>query len=167
MALCVERLDDLDDAGDRLGGPRLGHWRAGVERLHVAVKARGLGGGKFEVVDTQRPGLRQDRVVDIGDVAHEPHRVAEILEPPDEQVVGEVGVRVPEMRRVVRGDAAHVDVDNWSGCEGHHSASRSVEESHWHGREGSNGAGVIAPDLPAGWFDVTADAAEHPTRQAR
>ena len=145
VPLRVELADDGDDVADRFGGFRLGHRRAGVERFHVAMEAGGLGRGELEVVDAERSRLRQDGVVDVGDVAHEPHRVAEVFEPADEQVVGQVCAGVPEVGRVVGRDAAYVDVDDLTGREGHDLALRGVEQSQWHGREGSSRAWAIAP----------------------
>ena len=63
-------------------------------------------------------GLRQDRVVDVGDVAHHAHLVAELLEPADQEVVGEVGGGVAEVRGVVRRDAAHVHAHDAAGSNG-------------------------------------------------
>ena len=73
-----------------------------LERVHVGAEPRELGVGELEVRDAELARLRQDRVVDVGDVAHHAHLVAELLEPADEQVVGEVGGGVAEVGRVVR-----------------------------------------------------------------
>ena len=41
-----------------------------VERLHVALEAGLLAGRQVEVVDAELAGLGEQRVVDVGDVAH-------------------------------------------------------------------------------------------------
>ena len=48
------------------------------ERLHVRVEAGHLLGRQVEVVDPELARLAQDVVVDVGDVAHELGRVAEV-----------------------------------------------------------------------------------------
>ena len=58
--------------------------------------------GQLEVRHAELARLGQDRVVDVGDVAHHPHLVAELLEPADQDVVGEVRRGVAEVGRVVR-----------------------------------------------------------------
>ena len=108
MAGVEQPLDDRHDLVDRLGRPRLGDRRAHAERVHVRVEPGDLGLGELEVRDAELAGLRQDGVVDVGDVAHHPHLVAELLEPAGEDVVGQVGRGVAEVGRVVRRDAAHV-----------------------------------------------------------
>ena len=75
-------------------------------------------------------GLGQDRVVDVGDVAHHAHLVAELLEPADEEVVGEVRGGVAEVRGVVRRDAAHVHAHDRRRLERHDRAPRGVVEAH-------------------------------------
>ena len=74
--------------------------RAHLQRLHVGAEPCDLGLGELEVRHTELPRLRQDRVVDVGDVAHHARLVTEILEPADQQVVGDVGRSVPEVERV-------------------------------------------------------------------
>ena len=74
--------------------------------------------------------LGQDGVVDVGDVAHHAHLVAEVLEPADQEVVGEVGRRVPEVGRVVRRDPAHVHPHRVRRLERHDLAPRGVVEAN-------------------------------------
>ena len=107
--------------GSAIGGAHL-------ERVHVAVEARDLGRGELEVRHTELARLGQDRVVDVGDVAHHAHLVTELFEPPDQQVVGEVGGRVAEVRRVVGRDAAHVHPHEVRRLERDDRAPRGVVE---------------------------------------
>ena len=118
----------LDHAVDRLRGARLGDRRPHAERVHVGAEARELRLGELEVGHAELAGLRQDRVVDVGDVAHHAHLVAELLEPADEEVVGEVGRGVAEVGRVVRRDAADVHRDDGPGLERHDRPLRGVED---------------------------------------
>ena len=117
MAGVEQPLDHLDDLVDRLGRARLGDRRAHLERVHVGAEARELGLGELEVRDAELAGLGQDRVVDVGDVAHHAHLVAELLEPADQEVVGEVRGRVTEVGGVVRRDAAHVHAHDGARLE--------------------------------------------------
>ena len=90
VAVLEEGVDHLDHAVDRLGGAVVGQRRAGVERVHVGPEARQLGLGQLQVGHAELAGLGEDGVVDVGDVAHHADLVAELLEPADEEVVGEV-----------------------------------------------------------------------------
>ena len=126
-------LDEGDHLRHPLGGLGLGCGGPGVEGLHVTVEPGRLGRGQLQEVDSELAGLGQDRVVDVGDVAHQPHLVAEVLEAADQQVVGEVGVGVPEVGAVVRGDAAHVDPHLFGRrgrLEGHHRTACGVVQTH-------------------------------------
>jgi hypothetical protein len=89
-----------------------------------------LDGGEGLVVDLEFPGLGEDRVVDVGDVADHAHGVAEVLEPSDEEVEGEVGEGVAEVGGVVWRDAAHVHRHLGPGLEGHDLAADGVVEPH-------------------------------------
>ena len=104
--------------------------RPGVERGHVGVEPGDLLGGELEEVDAELPRLRQDRVVDVGDVAHHVDRVAEVLEAADEDVVGEVGGGVAEVGGVVGRDAADVDADVSAGSNGTTGTPAGVVQPH-------------------------------------
>ena len=82
--------------------------RQRVERLHVGLEAGLLPGRQVEVVDAELARLGEQRVVDVGDVAHARHPVAEVDQPALQHVVGEVRRGVPEVGGVVRRDAARV-----------------------------------------------------------
>ena len=56
--------------------------RQRVERLHVALEARLLAGGEVEVVHAELARLGEQRVVDVGDVAHALDRVAHVDQAP-------------------------------------------------------------------------------------
>ena len=130
MALYLQRLDELDHLGHPFRGVRLGEDRTGVEGDHVAVKPGGLLGGEFEEVNTEFPGLGEDGVVDVGDVAHQLHLMAEILEPANQEVIGEIGVRMAEVGGVVRGDTADVHLHLVSRFERDDLPAGRVEELH-------------------------------------
>ena len=139
VAVVEERVDHLDHAVDRLGGAGLGERRTGAQRLHVGAEAGQLGLGQLEVGHAELAGLGEDRVVDVGDVAHHAHLVTELLEPADEEVVGEVRGGVAEVRGVVRRDAAHVHAHDRADLERDDGTLRGVEEpdASWcgHGAE--------------------------------
>ena len=130
VALVVERLHHLDHLGNPLGGVRLVEDGSGVEGNHVAVEASGLGCSKLKKVDTKFASFGQDRIVDVGDVANKLHRVAEVFKPPDQQVVGEVGVGVSEVGRVVGRDATDVHLDLGSRLKRDDGLARGIEELH-------------------------------------
>ena len=67
-----------------------------LERGHVALEARHLRRGELEVRHAELARLREDRIVDVGDVAHHAHLVAEVFEPARQQVVGEIRRGVTE-----------------------------------------------------------------------
>ena len=64
--------------GGRISSAAMSPWNRAVS-----------GRRELEVRHAELTGLGQDRVVDVGDVAHHAHLVAELLEPADEEVVGE------------------------------------------------------------------------------
>ncbi len=130
----LEQLgDELDDLVDRFGRAGLGDRRPHLERGHVVVETRHLGVRELEVGNPELAGLGQYGVVDVGDVAHDPHFVAELLEPADQHVVGEVGRGVAEVRRVVRRDAAHVHTHSRRRFERHDGPMGSLVQPHHHG----------------------------------
>src|SRR5690606_2562769 len=130
-ALVEHHADEAADVGDGRGRPRLGPGREHLEALHVGVEAGELGGGQVQVVDAELAGLGQDAVVDVGDVTHAARLVAEVAEPPLENVVGQVRGRVPEVRRVVRRDAARVHGDDTvDRLEGDDRLSGGVVQAH-------------------------------------
>ena len=130
LAIRLELFDEGDHVVDPPGGVRLLEHGTGVEHDHVAVETGRLTRGELEEVDTELTGLREDRVVDVGDVAHVRHRVAEVFESTDEQVVGQVGVGVTEMGGVVRRDAADVHLHLGSRFERDDLPAGRVEELH-------------------------------------
>ena len=136
MAVVEERVDHLDHAVDRLGGAGLGERRAHAERVHVGAEAGELGLGELEVGHAELAGLGEDGVVDVGDVAHHAHLVAELLEPADEEVVGEVGGGVAEVGGVVGRDAAHVHAHDRADLERDDARAARCRRagSSWRGR---------------------------------
>ena len=80
-----------------------------VERVHVPVEPGLLGGGQVEVVHAELAGLGEQRVVDVGDVAHALGVVAEVAQAALQHVVEQVDGGVAEVGGVVGRDAARVD----------------------------------------------------------
>ena len=106
--------------------------RQHVERLHVALEAGLLAGGEVEVVHAELAGLGEQRVVDVGDVAHARDRVAEVDQPALQHVVGEERRGVTEVRGVVRRDAARVHRHVRARLERHDGLPGRVVEAHRH-----------------------------------
>jgi len=128
----LEQLgDEVDDDRDRFGRTRFRDRFPHLERGHVGVEARHLRRRQFEVRHAELASLRQDRVVDVGDVAHHPHFVTEVFEAAHEQVVREVRRGVAEVRRVVRRDAADVHPYHVRRLERHDRPLRRVVEAHF------------------------------------
>ena len=74
--------------------------------------------------------LGEQRVVDIGDVAHALHRVAHVDQPPLQHVVDDERGRMTEVRGVVRRDAARVHRHLIVGFEWNNGAPSRVVETH-------------------------------------
>jgi hypothetical protein len=130
VTLLCEHLDEVDHVGDPSGRVGFREHRPGVEGQHVAVEAGGLGCSEFEEVDTQFSSFREDRIVDIGDVSDEFHFVAKIFEPADQEVIGEVCVRVTEVGRVVGRDATDIHPDLGARLERDDLIAGRVEKLH-------------------------------------
>ncbi len=114
-----------DDArGDRRDRER-------IERLHVAFEAGLLARGQIEVVHTELAGLGEQRVVDVGHVAHALHRVAHVDQPSLQHVVGDERGRVTEMGGVVRRDAARVHRHLIVGFEWYDGARAPCRRDAW------------------------------------
>jgi hypothetical protein len=62
--------------------------RQRVERHHVALEPGLLTGREVEVVHAQLARLGEQRIVDVGDVAHALDGVALVDQPPLQHVVG-------------------------------------------------------------------------------
>ena len=71
---------------------------ASMSRLEPGL----LAGRQVEVVDAELAGLGEQRVVDVGDVAHARDRVAAVDQPALQHVVGEERRGVAEVGGVVR-----------------------------------------------------------------
>ena len=135
-----EPTHHLDHPVDRLGGSGLRRQRAPAQRVHVGLEAGQLGVRELQVVDAQLARLGKDRVVDVGDVAHHAHFVAELLQSPREEVIGDVRGRVPEVRRVVGRDAAYVHAHDGPGLERDERLLGSVVDAQRHGLAGGRGS---------------------------
>ena len=103
-----ELLDQGDDLRDRPGRERLVIRAAEAEQVGVLdVPARGVGGESRAVAG----GSRVDLVVDVGDVLHQRHVVAALLEPAAEPHGDDERPRVPHMDSLVDGRPAEVHAD--------------------------------------------------------
>jgi len=81
-------------------------------------------------VDAALARLLEQRVVDVGDVAHALDRVAEVEQAALEHVVEHERRRVPEVRGVVRGDPARVHQHVGVRLERHHRLAGGVVQPH-------------------------------------
>ena len=134
MAGVDEPADELGHLDDVAGGPRLDRGRQDVERL--------VGGAELaleqERVRPPRPALlgrlREDLVVDVGDVADVRDLVAVRDQPAAQDVEGDLGADVAEVRRALGGGAADVDTDLalGEGNEVSHLSGVGVEKSECH-----------------------------------
>ena len=70
VAAVEHHPDEAADVGDGRRCARLAPARQQIEGQHVGLEARCLGRREIEVVHTERAGLGEDGVVDVGDVAH-------------------------------------------------------------------------------------------------
>ena len=108
--------------GDQVGEAGLA--AVGVERRarrrHRGVEL-GLGGeGGHERLQVEDPGAHDDLVVDVGDVHHVQHVVAEVLaQHAPQDVERDVVARVPDVRVVVHGRPADVPLDRAVGAVRH------------------------------------------------
>src|SRR5690606_28499746 len=127
-ALVEHVLHGGGDRPDRLHDPDVGGRRQYPEGLHVAAEEVDLIRGDPLPVGARRAGPFEQRVVDVGDVLDVADLASGVAPGTHQQVVGEVGVGVPEVRRVVRGDAADVEVGRSGGAGGQQSVGRRVEE---------------------------------------
>ena len=135
-----EPAHHADHPVDGLGSAGLGRRRAHAQRVHVGLEAGELGVGELQVVDAQLAGLGEDRVVDVGDIAHHANLVTELLQPPGEEVVGDVRGRVAQVCRVVRRDAAHVHAHDGPGLKRDERPLRGVVDAQRHGAAGGRGS---------------------------
>jgi hypothetical protein len=122
--------DEPADVGNRRRRTRRRRHGERVHRLHVALEAGLLPCRQVEIVDAQLPRLGEQRIVDVGDVAHTLHRVAEIDEPSLQHVVDDEGRRVAEVCGVVRRDAARVHGHQIVRLERHDGPPSRVVEPH-------------------------------------
>jgi hypothetical protein len=107
-ALALVPLDQVDDQRDRLDRADVAGRGEHVQRLHVLPEQLDLGVGELAPAHPVAVGTLDQRVVDVGDVLDVVDQQPRVTPGPVEQVEGDVGVRVPEVGGVVRGDAADV-----------------------------------------------------------
>ena len=132
VAAVEHHADEAADVGDGGRGSGLAPTRQEVQRGHVVVEARRLRRGQVEIVHAERAGLGQDRVVDVGDVAHALRVVADVAQASLQDVVRHVDGGVPEVGRVVGRDAARVHRDDGPGSNGNDGLPSRVVQPHLH-----------------------------------
>ena len=132
VAAIDDHADEPADVGDRRRRPRPRRHGQGVERLHVRLEASLLPRRQVEVVHAELAGLGEQRIVDVGDVAHARHAVAEVDQPALQHVVGEVRRRMAEVGGVVRRDPARVHQHVLGRLERHHRLAGGVVEPQGH-----------------------------------
>ena len=137
-----EALDDRLHLGDARGG-------AGLVGGGLDAQ-RGVAGRELELVPVGvRPpcfvsrGGRQDLVVDVGDVAHERHVVAAVVEPAPPQVVDERRAQVADVGTRLHGGSAEVHAD--LACHERHEVDEALglrvieADCHWASLPGRRG----------------------------
>ena len=110
-AVVEQRLDQVDDRLDRLGGQRLVIGPPEAQPLGVGEVVRGHLARQVGARHAQRARGVVDLVVDVGDVGDERHLVALVLEEALEQRGDDVGPRVADVDAVVDRRPAGVDAD--------------------------------------------------------
>ena len=103
--------DETADVADRRRRSRSRVRRDRVERRHIGIEAPLLRRREIQVVNAQFAGLREEWIVDIRDVSHHSDPMTAVDEGAYEDVVSEKGTGVPEVGRVVGGDAADIHTD--------------------------------------------------------
>ena len=101
-------LDQLHHARNGFDCPDVAVGWDDAQRSHVGAEQFGLVLGQFLPVLPRCCGTFQQRIVHIRDVLDVVDLQAEVPPDPVDQVEGEVGVGVPQVRGVIGGDAAHV-----------------------------------------------------------
>ena len=109
MPAFQENLNQADHLGDVPGGARLvGRWQAAERRVGV-VEFPLIAVGVRPPLDAGRRRLRQDLVVDIGDIRHDGDLVALEGQPAPQHVEDHLFADVPEMRRGLDGEPTVID----------------------------------------------------------
>jgi len=97
--------------------------------FHVAAEEGDLLRRELAPIHSGECGALEERVVDVGHVLGVAHVEIAVEPQAHEGVVGEVGIGVPEMRGVVRGDSADIETGGHTGSRVGESASCRVEQS--------------------------------------
>ena len=130
VAPVEHHADEPEDVVDGRRGPGLAEGGQHPQGLHVGVEPGHLPGGQVEVGLAQLPGLAQQVVVDVGDVAHAQGAVPLVPQPALDHVVEQVGGGVADVGGVVGRDAARVHGDDGAGREVEHLPASGVVEPH-------------------------------------
>ena len=129
-AALMQLLDDRDDGVDRLAHGAVGLRGDDPQGGHVLGEQLDLGGGQLLPVDPVAPGTLEQRVVDVGDVLGDLDLESGVPQRAVHQVRGVVGVGVPEVGGVVRGDPADIQpggARRQRGHRGHSARARVVQ----------------------------------------
>ena len=111
VALVNEGLDDVDDGVHGLGGARVHGCGLDAQALGVDKVLLDIAVGDDVVGDALLVCLADDLVVNIGEVLHEGHLVAAVLEIAAQQVKHDERAGVADVEIVVHGRAARIHLD--------------------------------------------------------
>ena len=138
---------ELLDDRQRLHGADQAGRRQHPQRLHIAPVACDLPVGEVTPVFgvTGRP--LQQGVVHVCDVLHVNHVVPGVVPGPDQQIPGEEGGRVADVRRVVGGDAARVHGRGRAGRRLHQLTGRGVADVRFRAPSRQGGNADRAPGI--------------------
>ncbi len=142
-----ERADLVGDGRDRLDGADVVGGRDDPQRFHVLAEQGDLAHGEDHPVFTVAGRAFEQRVVDVGDVLDIVHIEAVVAPDPVDEVEGQVGGRVPEMRRVVGRDAADIHLRDRRRRRGVHALAGRVVERQRHRGAGQRGQGGRQPRI--------------------
>jgi len=109
QALVQQHLDGAVHLGDYVRRAGIDVGRTHVQGHHVLNKVPRPAVAQRQPVLAHFLGPAQGVIVDVGDVLHVAHRVAEILPVADQGVKAQVGKGVAQVGRIVRGDATDID----------------------------------------------------------
>jgi hypothetical protein len=101
--------DELDGLDDVAGRPWFGERGPTPDGLVRGGERALVGRGPLPPRSSRLARLRHDGVVDVGDVADEQHLEPPALQPAAQEVEGDRGAQMTQVRRTVDGRPAHVD----------------------------------------------------------
>ena len=142
-----EPLHERDHLGHVPGGARLVGGRQAAEHVVGARERALVAHGDVPVGDAVALGVRDDLVVDVGDVADEGDVVPARGQPAADDVEGDAAADVAHVRRGLHGRPAQVDarLAVLDGDEVPDGARRSVVEAEGHGSKSTDPSWTARP----------------------